>query len=99
MGLKTLDKENFKDQILEALSNYDKYIICLSKTTPDMAKSAISLLEKAIAAYLNRGDKKNGIALDKYVTIILTEAEDSDIPKCSIYFNLSSAYAKKITKK
>jgi len=49
----------------------------------------------AIKAYQNRGPNlRHGIALDKQVTIILSQTE-SDKPLCGIYFNLSSPYHKK----
>ena len=51
--------------------------------------------EKAIKAYQNRGPNlRHGIALDKQVTIILSQTE-TERPLCGIYFNLSSPYHKK----
>ena len=56
-----------------------------------------SLLQKAIKAYLNRGPNlRHGIALDKQVTIILSQTEkEGERPLCGIYFNLHSPYQKK----
>ncbi|HVK59255.1 MAG TPA: hypothetical protein VM735_10770, partial [Candidatus Kapabacteria bacterium] len=55
----------------------------------------LSLMEKAIKAYQNRGPNlRHGIALDKVITIILSQTE-TDRPLCGIYFNLSSTYHKK----
>jgi hypothetical protein len=52
-------------------------------------------VEKAIKAYENRGPNlRHGIALDKQVTVILSQTEN-DRPLCGIYFNLSSPYHKK----
>ena len=41
---------------------------------------------------------RHGIALDKQVTVILSQAE-GDRPLCGIYFNLSSPYNKKTSAK
>lgn len=85
----------FKPEIAEALKAYDKYILCIDKT-PDQCEAALaSLMEKAVRAYENRGPGlRHGIALDKQVTIILSQTE-SERPLCAIYFNLSSPYHKK----
>ena len=63
---------------------------------PEECKAAlVSLMDKAIRAYLSRGPHlRHGIALDKQVTIILSQTE-SDRPLCGIYFNLHSPYKKK----
>ena len=82
----------FSQEIAEALNAYDKYVICIDKTPDECEESLQSLLEKAIKAYENRGPNlRHGIALDKHVTIILSQTE-SDRPLCGIYFNLSSPY-------
>jgi hypothetical protein len=87
--------ESFKSEIAEALKTFDKYIVCLEKTPEECQASLVSLMEKAIKAYQNRGPNlRHGIALDKQVTIILSQTE-SDRPLCGIYFNLSSPYHKK----
>ena len=53
-----------------------------------------SLLSKAIKAYEGRGpDLRHGIALDKQITIILSQS-DGPRPLCGIYFNLHSPYQK-----
>ena len=93
-----LTVETFKREIAEALRNYDKYIICIDKTPEDCEASLKSLMEKAVKAYLNRAPGlRHGIALDKQVTIILSQSEE-DRPLCGIYFNLSSPYHKKVAK-
>jgi hypothetical protein len=85
----------FAPEIAEALQNFDRYIVCIDKAPVDCAASLQSLMEKAINAYLNRAPEfRHGIALDKQVTIILSQTE-SDRPLCGIYFNLSSPYHKK----
>jgi hypothetical protein len=90
-----LTVETFKSESAEALRNFEKFIVCLDKAPPDCAASLNSLMEKAIKAYLNRGPHlRHGIALDKQVTIILSQTEN-DRPLCGIYFNLSSPYHKK----
>ncbi len=93
-----LTVETFKREIAEALRNYDKYIICIDKTPEDCEASLKSLMEKAVKAYLNRAPGlRHGIALDKQVTIILSQTEE-ERPLCGIYFNLSSPYHKKVAK-
>jgi len=93
-----LTVETFKKEIAEALRNFDKYIICIDKTPEDCEASLKSLMEKAVKAYVNRASGlRHGIALDKQVTIILSQTDD-DRPLCGIYFNLSSPYHKKVAK-
>ena len=73
---------------------YDKYIICIDKTPDEFEAALVSLLTKAIKAYESRGPQlRHGIALDKHVTIILSQS-DSPRPLCGIYFNLHSPYQK-----
>ncbi len=85
----------FKQEIREALKAYDKFIVCLDKVPDDCERSLESLMEKAIKAYENRGPHlRHGIALDKHVTIILSQTEH-ERPLCGIYFNLHSPYQKK----
>ena len=79
----------------EALKAYDKFIVCIDKVPEDCETSLKSLMEKAIKAYENRGPNlRHGIALDRQVTIILSQTEN-DRPLCGIYFNLHSPYQKK----
>ena len=87
--------ETFKQEIADAVKAYDKYIVCLDKTPDDCEGSLRSLMEKAIKAYENRGPHlRHGIALDRQVTIILSQTEN-ERPLCGIYFNLHSPYQKK----
>ena len=87
--------ETFKAEIREALKAYDKYIVCLEKTPEECESSLVSLMDKAIKAYETRGPNlRHGIALDKHVTIILSQSE-SDRPLCAIYFNLVTPYYRK----
>lgn len=87
--------DSFKNEIAEALKTYDKYVVCLDKTPEQCEISLRSLMEKAIKAYHNRGPHlRHGIALDRQVTIILSQT-DNELPLCGIYFNLSSPYHKK----
>jgi hypothetical protein len=89
----------FKQEIAEALKAFEKYIICVDKTPDDCETSLRSLMEKAIKAYENRGPHlRHGIALDRQVTIILSQTE-TDRPLCGIYFNLHSPYQKKAAAK
>ena len=82
----------FKREIGEAVKNYDRYVICLGKTPDEFEASLNSLLLKAIKAYETRATgMRHGIALDKEVTVILSQADEAR-PLCGIYFNLYSAY-------
>ncbi len=86
--------ETFRLEIAEALKAYDKYVICIDKTPEDFEASLLSLLHKAIKAYESRGPElRHGIALDKQVTVILSQ-NDTPQPLCGIYFNLHSPYQK-----
>jgi hypothetical protein len=91
--------ETFKQEMAEAINAYDKYIICIDKT-PDRFEDALnSLMNKAIKAYETRGPNlRHGIALDRQVTIILSQT-DEDRPLCGIYFNLHSPYQKQAVAK
>jgi hypothetical protein len=85
----------FSAEIRDALKAYDKYVICVDKTPEDFEASLISLLNKAIKAYESRGPQlRHGIALDKQITVILSQS-DTNRPLCGIYFNLHSPYQPK----
>jgi hypothetical protein len=85
----------FRQEISEAVKSYEKFIVCLDKTPEECEASLVSLMEKAIKAYQNRGPNlRHGIALDRQITIILSQTEN-ERPLCGIYFNLSSPYHKK----
>jgi hypothetical protein len=87
--------ETFRHEIQDALKAYEKYIVCLDKVPERAEESLNSLMEKAIKAYVNRGPNlRHGIALDKQITIILSQTE-GERPLCGIYFNLSSPYHKR----
>jgi hypothetical protein len=86
--------EIFKREIAAAVKNYDKYVVCIDKTPEDFEASLDSLMAKAIKAYETRGEGlRHGIALDKEVTVILSQS-DEPRPMCGIYFNLHSPYQK-----
>jgi hypothetical protein len=92
LGIVTID--TFKREIAAAAKAYDKYVVCVDKTPSDFEVSLQSLMVKAIKAYENRGaGMRHGIALDKRVTIILSESGEP-CPMCGIYFNLHSPYQK-----
>jgi len=87
--------ETFRPEIQEALKAYGRYIVCLDKTPEECATSLNSLVDKAIKAYANRGPNlRHGIALDKHITVILSQTE-GERPLCGIYFNLASPYHRK----
>ncbi|MGE3310298.1 MAG: hypothetical protein AB7O66_10045 [Limisphaerales bacterium] len=84
--------ETFKAEITEALKTYDNFVVCLEKTPADLEKALKSLVEKAIRAFESRAPGlRHGIALDRQVTVILSQT-DAARPLCGIYFNLSSPY-------
>jgi hypothetical protein len=91
--------ETFQAELAEAMRTFQKYVVCLDKTPDECAAALGSLMEKAIKAYQNRGPNlRHGIALDKQITIILSQT-DGERPLCGIYFNLSSPYQKKAGQK
>ena len=84
--------ETFRREIAAAVKAYDKFVVCLDKTPEDFAESLNMLVAKAIMAYESRGKGfRHGIALDKQVTVILSQSDDAR-PLCGIYFNLHSPY-------
>ncbi|HEY2329239.1 MAG TPA: hypothetical protein VGI63_05445 [Verrucomicrobiae bacterium] len=86
--------DTFKRELAEAVKNYDRFVICLQKTPDEFEAALQSLLQKAIMAYETRAaGMRHGIALDKEVTIILSQG-DTERPLCGIYFNLHSPYKK-----
>ncbi|MDE3068735.1 MAG: hypothetical protein KGJ60_14470 [Verrucomicrobiota bacterium] len=87
--------ETFKREIAAAVKAYDKYVVCVDKTPEDFEKSLFSLMGRAIAAYETRGSgMRHGIALDRQVTIIISDSGE-ERPLCGIYFNLHSPYQKR----
>ena len=94
-----LTVETFHAEIAEALKAYDKHIVCIDKIPEECKDALVSLMDKAIRAYVSRGPHlRHGIALDKQVTIILSQTEN-ERPLCGIYFNLHSPYKKKAAAK
>lgn len=90
-----LTVENFRQEISEAVKSFEKYVVCLDKTPEECNEALERLIDKAIKAYSSRGaNLRHGIALDKQITIILSQTENPK-PLCGIYFNLSSPYRKK----
>ena len=64
-------------EIAEAVKNFDRFMVCLEKTPEEFEASLKSLMAKAIKAYENRGPGlRHGIALDKQVTIILSQSDE-----------------------
>lgn len=91
--------ETFKPEITSALKAYDKYVVCLEKTPEQFLAVLEALMVKAIRAYETRGPHlRHGIALDRHVTIILSQTEGPR-PLCGIYFNLHSPYQKQTPSK
>ncbi|HUK83681.1 MAG TPA: hypothetical protein VLZ12_13750 [Verrucomicrobiae bacterium] len=95
-----LQAEDFQHEIDVAVSQYDKFVVCLDKTPEEFLQSLQSLLRKAITAYETRAPGlRHGIALDRHVTIMLSQTDDDARPLCGIYFNLHSPYRKAATQK
>ncbi len=89
----------FKQEIAQALKAYDRFVICLDKTPEQFLESMQSLVGKALREFENRGPhQRHGIALDSYVTVIISQTEGPR-PLCGIYFNLHSPYLKKTSVK
>jgi len=92
--LTTVTVETFKDEMALAMKAYDSYVINIDKVPEEFESSLKSLMAKAIRAYETRGPQlRHGIALDKHVTVILSQS-DNERPLCGIYFNLHSPYQK-----
>ena len=90
-----LNPDQFKAEMNAALKAYDRHVVCPEKTPDEGAAALRRLLEKAIDAYEQRGPGlRHGIALDRHLTIILSQTEGRR-PMCGIYFNLHSPYRKK----
>lgn len=86
--------DTFQRELDEAVSNYDRYVVCLHKTPDEFARSLVSLLQKAIRAYDTRtAGMRHGIAKDNEVTVFLSQS-DNERPLCGIYFNLHSPFNK-----
>lgn len=86
--------ELFQSEMAAALKAYGRYIVCIHKTPDEFEASMLSLVQKAIRAYEDRGPHmRHGIALDKHVTVILSQT-DGPRPLCGIYFNLHTPYQK-----
>jgi len=97
--VKTVTAQTFKPEIAAAIKAYEHYVVCLNKTPDEFEAALMSLMEKAIKAYQGRGpDLRHGIALDKHVTVILSQ-NDGPRPLCGIYFNLHSPYQKHLPHK
>jgi len=88
--------ETFKQEIQQALAAYDRYVVCIDKTPEEFEATLRSLIGKAIKAYESRGPQmRHGIALDRFITVILSQTEQQH-PLCGIYFNLHSPYQRQI---
>ncbi|HTI69007.1 MAG TPA: hypothetical protein VMF06_03530 [Candidatus Limnocylindria bacterium] len=87
--------ETFEAEIQAALKAYDRHVVCIEKLPEEAEHSLRRLMEKAVRAYENRAPGlRHGIALDRHLTIILSD-NDTEKPLCGIYFNLHSPYARK----
>ncbi len=94
-----LTVEMYKAEMAAALKSFDLHIVSLDKSPEECRTSLESLVAKAIKAYEARTTGlRHGIALDKQITVILSQSE-TDAPLCGIYFNLHSPYQKRSTGK
>lgn len=90
-----LTVETFAPEMAAALRNYERYVVCLDQLPEECAESLQSLMAKAISAFNGRApEMRHGIALNRMVTIILSQTEGPR-PLCGIYFNLHSPYSRK----
>ena len=86
--------ETFRREIDAAMLSYDRHVVCGIKTPDDCLEAIERLMLKAIKAYEIRVDgMRHGIALDKEITVMLSQAE-SNSPLCGIYFNLHTPYSR-----
>lgn len=93
-NLHAVTPNDFKPEMTAAVRAYDRHVVSLEKCTEEFQHILVSLLQKAIKAYEGRGPElRHGIALDRHVTVILSQS-DSARPMCGIYFNLFSPYQK-----
>lgn len=84
----------FQQEITEALKAYRSFVVCIDRTPEEFEAALVSLMTKAIRAFESRGPQlRHGIALDKHITVILSQSEGPS-PLCAIYFNLYSPYQK-----
>jgi hypothetical protein len=87
--------DTFQKELDQASRNFDKFVVCLDKSPEECREALHALMKKAIEAYLGRAPNlRHGIALDRRVTIILSQTE-TELPLCGIYFNLHSPYRQK----
>ena len=94
----TLATTLFAPELRAALQSYERHIVCIEQVPEEMESALQSLVEKAIQAFENRAPGlKHGIALNRQVTVILSESSGTK-PLCGIYFTLHSPYARKIGK-
>ena len=85
----------FAKEMKAALKAYDHHVVALGKSNDELRASLDSLMAKAIQAYETRGEgMRHGIALDREVTVILSQT-NGERPLCGIYFNLHSPYHRK----
>jgi hypothetical protein len=87
--------EWFEKEIQAAVKSYERHIVCLEKPPEDFQEALRRLMHKAIQVYEARAPGlRHGIALDRQVTIFLSQSEE-ERPVCGIYFNLFSPYHKR----
>ena len=85
---------DFKREVAHAVKQYHLHVICVKKTPDEFEAALESLLQKSLKAYEGRAPgMRHGIALDKEITVILSQG-DTEKPLCGIYFNLHSPYRK-----
>ena len=86
--------ETFRQEIDAAMRSYDRHVVSIFKSPDDCLEAIERLMLKAIKAYENRAEgMRHGIALDKEITIMLSQSE-SAAPLCGIYFNLHTPYSR-----
>ena len=70
-----LNTETFHHEINNAMLSYDRHVVCVFKTPDECLEAIERLMIKAIKAYENRAEgMRHGIALDKEITIMLSQS-------------------------
>ena len=89
-----LTTETFRPEIDNAMLSYDRHVVCVFKTPDECLEAIERLMIKAIKAFESRAEgMRHGIALDKEITIMLSQSSD-DRPLCAVYFNLHTPYSR-----
>ena len=74
-----LTTETFRPEIDNAMLSYDRHVVCVFKTPDECLEAIERLMIKAIKAFENRAEgMRHGIALDKEITIMLSQSSNPE---------------------